>query len=409
MPTTIVLFEDNQCDSLRPVGLFRPLYDVRIASMSLIEMIRGIDAPLQTFVRGHFLTEGMYNPAILSLQDNPILLLNASVEPDVRYLDKIRSLIDAGDPFVTTSGNRVAAALVPPDRKFPQGVSSDDISSRIIEMGLSLESEMFATIDWPHEIVDAHIRLFETNLSHLIATDGYTEQQPGVFVRENVRIHPTCILETGNGPVVIGKDVTMKPFTYIEGPVSIGDGTRIIEHSAIKDRTSIGMGCKIGGELEVSSVDSRSNKQHHGFLGHSWVGGWVNLGAGTTTSDLKTTYGQVRMEYGNRKVETGMQFLGSIIGDYAKTAINTSLFTGKLVGVCSMVYGTVTKNVPSFSNYARSFGQVTGFSIEQVQLTQARMFARRGIEQTPYDVEILKRVFDLTRDERTMTDEQINF
>lgn len=409
MPTNIVLFEDNQCDSLRPVGLFRPLFEVRIASMSLLEIVRNIDAPLHTFIREHFLSEGSYNPDLSTLQDEPLFMLNASVEPDVNYIEKIRGLIKAGDPFVTTSGNRVAAALIPPGRKFPRGVTSDDISTRIIEMGLPLEREMFATIDWPHTIVDSHIRLFDGNLDHLIATDGYTEQSPGVFVRDNVTFHPTCVIDTGRGPVVIGQNVTIMPFTYLEGPVSIGDDTRIIEHSAIKDQTSIGMGCKIGGEVEASSIEPRSNKQHHGFLGHSWVGRWVNLGAGTTTSDLKTTYGQVRMEYGNHKVATGMQFLGSVIGDFAKSAINTSLFTGKLVGVCSMVYGTVTKNVPSFSNYARSFGQVTGFSIEQVQLTQARMYARRGIEQTPHDAELLRRVFDLTRDERTMTDEQINF
>ena len=114
----------------------------------------------------------------------------------------------------------------------------------------------------------------------------------------------------------------------------------------------------------ASIVEPYTNKQHHGFLGHSYLGSWINLGAGTCNSDLKNTYGTVNMEYHGRKVATGMQFIGCIMGDYAKTAINTGIFTGKTVGTCSMLYGFVTTNVPSFVNYARSFGQVTELPVE---------------------------------------------
>ena len=148
-------------------------------------------------------------------------------------------------------------------------------------------------------------------------------------------------------------------FTYLVGPVHVGARSRIIERASLKEHVCIGETCKIGGEVEASIIESYTNKQHHGFLGHSWVGSWVNLGAGTSNSDLKNTYGEVRLEYPHRRVETGMQFLGCIIGDYAKSAINTSIFTGKIIGVSSMLYGFVGSNVPSFCNYARSFGQIT--------------------------------------------------
>ena len=107
----------------------------------------------------------------------------------------------------------------------------------------------------------------------------------------------------------------------------------VIEHAAIKDTVSIGHTAKIGGEVEASIIESFTNKQHHGFLGHSYLGSWINLGAGTCNSDLKNTYGNVKMEYRGSKVDTGMQFVGCIMGDYAKTAINTGIFTGKLIGV----------------------------------------------------------------------------
>jgi glucose-1-phosphate thymidylyltransferase len=131
----------------------------------------------------------------------------------------------------------------------------------------------------------------------------------------------------------------------------------------------------------------------------------VNLGAGTSNSDLKNSYGEVRLEFPHRREETGMQFLGCIIGDYAKSAINTSIFTGKIIGVSSMLYGFVGANVPSFCNYARSFGQITECPVDQAILIQKRMFERRGIQQSPEDAALLREVFEMTREERLISDE----
>ena len=174
---------------------------------------------------------------------------------------------------------------------------------------------------------------------------------------------------------MLERQATVGPYCYISGPAHRA-GARVIEHAAIKDGVSLGHTTKIGGEIEGSVIEPYTNKQHHGFLGHSYLGSWVNLGAGTCNSDLKNTYGQVNMEYWGQRVATGMQFIGTIVGDYAKTAINTGIFTGKTVGACSMLYGFVTTNVPSFVNYARLFGQVTEAPVDVMVATQARMFAR---------------------------------
>ena len=114
------------------------------------------------------------------------------------------------------------------------------------------------------------------------------------------------------------------------------------------------------------------------------------------------------MEYGREKVPTGMQFLGCIMGDYAKTAVNTSIFTGKTIGVCTMVYGFVTTNVPSFVNYARLFGQVTEAPVEVMAATQARMFKRRNVVQRPCDVQLLADMYELTRDERQLAGDPLS-
>ena len=405
----IILFEDNQSNNLRPIGLFHPLFELHTGAWTLNNLVKLLDIPVLTIIREHFLINESHNPNITTMAGESLLFLNASIEPDVRYKETILDLIQSGDPFITTSSNRVAAALVPPGKDLPETITSDTVSSVLLEMGLPLEHEIFKTIDWPHQVVDSHTRLFDTNLEHLISSGSYKETSPGVFLGENIELASSSVIDTSSGPVVIGDNVTILPYTYFAGPVYIGRDTRIIEHSSIKDHTSVGDVCKIGGEVETSTLEPYSNKQHHGFLGHSWVGRWVNLGAGTTTSDLKNTYGKIRVDYMGHRVDTGMQFLGSIIGDFVKTAINTTLFTGKIVGVCSMIYGTIATNVPSFSNYARSFGQVTEISIEQLITTQKRMYSRRGVEQNKYDIELMKRVFEMTKNERVMSDEQINF
>jgi glucose-1-phosphate thymidylyltransferase len=152
--------------------------------------------------------------------------------------------------------------------------------------------------------------------------------------------------------------------------------------------------------VEASIVESYTNKQHHGFLGHSYLGSWINLGAGTCNSDLKNTYGTINMEYTFGKVATNMQFLGCIIGDYTKSAINTGIFTGKVIGVCSMLYGFVTTNVPSFVNYARLFGQVATLPPEVMIAAQGRMFARRNVPQRDCDRQLICDIYDLTMSER---------
>jgi glucose-1-phosphate thymidylyltransferase len=268
-----------------------------------------------------------------------------------------------------------------------------------------LDEDCFTTLDHQFQIVKHLEALFPANIASRIRRGSFREVKPGVFAGEGVTIPETAVFRTSRGPVVLDAGAEAGEFSYFEGPVYVGPHTRIIDRASVKECTSIGGTCKIGGEIEFSVVERYTNKQHHGFLGHSYVGSWVNLGAGTSTSDLKNTYGDVRLEYRDRRVDTGMQFLGAVIGDFAKSAINTSIFTGKIIGVSSMLYGFVGQNVPSFCNYARSFGQITECPVDQAILIQKRMFARRNIPQTSEDVELLRTVFDLTRGERLISDE----
>ena len=244
--------------------------------------------------------------------------------------------------------------------------------------------------------------ILQANLEDRLRTGDYDEVQPGVFVKPGAKLGQYFVGETDEGPIVLEENVRIGPYCYLSGPVHLAAGARVIEHAAIKDSVALGHTTKVGGEVERSIVEPYTNKQHHGFLGHSYLGSWVNLGAGTSNSDLKNTYGTVAMEYNGGRVNTNMQFIGCVVGDYAKTAVNTSIFTGKTIGACTMVYGFVTTNVPSFVNYARSFGQVTEAPVDVMIATQRRMFARRSVAQRPCDIDLLYAMYDLTRHERQL-------
>ena len=180
----------------------------------------------------------------------------------------------------------------------------------------------------------------------------------------------------------------------------VGADSSVLPQAVIGTHTAAENNCKLGGEISCSIISAFSNKAHFGFLGHSYLGSWVNLGAGTTNSNLKNTYGEINLEHGGQRIATGMQFLGCLIGDYSKTAIGTNIFTGKMVGACAMLYGTITENVPSFVNYAKQFGKMTSISPKVASTIQARTYARRGITQNETDRHLLNELYKITQSDR---------
>lgn len=418
MPAPLVLFEDHLLADMNPICLTRPAFAVCCACATLWEVANRASAEVGYVVREHLrkVTARRFPAAPLARgrTERPTLFLNASIIPDVRYVERVRCLAEEAKPFVSTANHRVSAALIPAGVRVPDVLSAEGVTPWLLELKLPLaDDEQFRTIDHQFEVIKHLEELFPTNLEARIRDGGFREIRPGVHAADGVQVAESAVFHTGGGPVVLDRDVAVGDFALFEGPVYVGQRTRLIERASLKEAVCVGEVCKIGGEIEKSVIDSYTNKQHHGFLGHTWVGSWVNLGAGTSNSDLKNTYGEIRLELLRRRgdwqpaqsVETGMQFLGCIIGDFAKSAINTSIFTGKLIGVSSMLYGFVGSNVPSFCNYARSFGQITECPLEQALLIQRRMFARRGVEQTPEDVELMTAVFEMTRDERLLSDE----
>ena len=417
----VIVFEDSGVENLYPVTTGRPAYAITCASLRLIDFLKSLNSRMIGIVRPFLERIQMLAfPELeqsLDLSQRWTLLVNARLAPTVKNWEKIGTLMESSNQLLPEGilirvGWATAAAIIPTStlQDHPRSNWPEIIESLGSSPDCEVTEDELSLFDYPHEIIDSNIQSFSDNLSYRIAQGNYTEKYKNVFVADGVQIVDPVLFDSKPGPIVIDADVKIGPFCFIRGPVYIGPRTRISEHASIKDCVSISHTCKIGGEVESTILEAYTNKQHHGFLGHSYLGSWINLGAGTCNSDLKNTYGMVNMQYGSEKVASGMQFIGCIMGDYAKTAINTSIFTGKTIGTASMVYGFATTNVPSFVNYARTFEKVGNLPPEVIVTTQKRMFSRRNVIQRPCDIELILDMYRNTQHERPdgLSDEPIS-
>ncbi len=416
----IICFEDDRVDQLRPITQARPAYAIACASLRLIDCLRRLSGSVTGSVRSYLETIQQLDYGIAApttVQDSGgILLVNARLVPLVRLEGVLQQLADQQRSSVvldTVDDSVLAARIVPADLqtfvKQPRAADSPSLVDSLIAFARSL-AKSEATVEafhWPHDVVAWHMKEMSSALEWRLAHGDYRQTEDGVFVQPGVNIGQYAAIDTRDGPILLDANVQVGPFCFLAGPVYAGAGTRVIEHAALKDGVALGHTVKIGGEVEASVIEPYTNKQHHGFLGHSYLGSWINLGAGTCNSDLKNTYGKINIQYGDIKVATGMQFLGCFIGDYSKTAINTSIFTGKVIGVCSMMYGFVTSNVPSYVNYARLFGQTSLLPAEVMINTQQRMFSRRKVEQRECDKQLIRDMYDLSAEERETVDQDM--
>jgi UDP-N-acetylglucosamine diphosphorylase/glucosamine-1-phosphate N-acetyltransferase len=217
--------------------------------------------------------------------------------------------------------------------------------------------------------------------------------RPGqIHVGRGARLKPGVVLDADDGPIHVAENVLIQANAVVEGPCYIGPGSVVRPGAAIRPDTTIGPVCKVGGEIEGSIIHGYANKQHDGFLGHSYVAEWVNLGADTITSDLKNTYGTIRVSLNGVGVETGQRFLGSMIGDHSKTGIGTILPTGCIIGVAANVFSshTVPKFVPSFA-WLTDEG-LSEYRVEKAVGIARTVMGRRDVELGAAAQALLERV-----------------
>jgi UDP-N-acetylglucosamine diphosphorylase/glucosamine-1-phosphate N-acetyltransferase len=223
-----------------------------------------------------------------------------------------------------------------------------------------------------------------------------------IFIGKDVDVKPGVVLDASTGPIFIEKNVTIFPNAVIQGPVYVGESSKIKSCATIYPNVSIGKVCKIGGEVEDTIIHPYTNKQHSGFLGHSYIGSWINIGADTNNSDLQNNYGTIKVQVNGRHIDSGKQFVGLMMGDHSKTAINTMFNTGTVVGFSSNVFGA---GFPP--KYIPSFGWGGNESMKEYKLAKAletakAVFARREKDFKKEDELLFETIYNLTKENRSI-------
>lgn len=398
--TRVVLFEDAAFTHFLPLLYWRSIFEIRVGRKILLD---GIAQRLGLPVSGIWARDWIAPiagqrcgaPVNQAVRAGDVLVNGRWIPDDRVAFPKGATVGVLGDSiaFVVCderSANQLTPAIMldsEAQRKVLSSVPKMEVTGRILTYPWDITSQLssFLTADWTPS--DASI---EPKLDHRVTIIG-TDR---VHIGERSELHPTCVIDASNGPIYLSHDVKVGPYAVVEGPAYVGPGSRINAHAWLHGPNAVGPLCKLGGEIDGCVVDGFSNKQHLGFLGHSYVGCWVNIGAGTSNSDLKNTYGSVRVPINGVEVDSKQMFFGAIIGDHAKIGINSSIPTGAVVGFASVA--AASGLLPKF---VRSFGWVTPDRVTsgdppRLLDVAVKMMARRNVDMTDAEVELFLELSD---------------
>jgi glucose-1-phosphate thymidylyltransferase len=415
----IYVFEDSEVLSLGPLVAARPACDITIGTSTLYEILtqlgevrRLLRPHLQQYIEDLAGTRapywGCHTDSKHTFQKNSdhVLVVNARLIPNRSSLVALTKLVDANRRGKISDGTTIVAALL--DEKEKEKFTQTHLSSNQLPEELLDETDTpfidneLQLIKSPEDFLTAHEKTIGDMIELAIDSGKYIELRPGIFQNSKIDSSNAAriddFISVRSGPILIDENVTVGPFCCLDGPIKIGSGTQIYPHSWLRPATTIGQGCRIAGEVLSSVIENFSNKAHAGFLGHSHLGSWVNFGAGTTTSNLKVSYGPIRIRLNtNDIIQTQRQFFGTLCGDFTKTAIHTSLPCGALIGAAATLGGNVTNFIRPLSTKLGDSHRETTATIEQVVTTLDRMMNRRGIQLHQADRNLITALATLSK------------
>jgi UDP-N-acetylglucosamine diphosphorylase/glucosamine-1-phosphate N-acetyltransferase len=414
----VALFEDEAYENFLPITYTRPVYECRTGMYTLRERVQKAfpTSRLICFTR-NYLTHTLRKRTSLSVNepnkiDEDTLLINSTLMLN----EKTKQLIEKRheeNTLTMQDGRLVYTHLTQATAHDYAKELSKPLTTLCVKKLLKTckrtETSKLPMLSYPWDLINHNAELIKEDYATLSnkENEGTIDSKAAIYGKQTdihvgkgsfIEAHVT--LDVRDGPIFIGNNTNVHSGSRITGPTYIGDKA-IIRSGLIREGCTIGPVCRIGGELEETIIQGYTNKYHAGFIGHAYIGEWVNLGAATTNSDLKNTYGNVQVATRGKNVDTGSTKVGCFIGDHAKASIGTQIYTGKKIGIASQIHGVITKDVPSFTLWAESLGaKPTELYLKSAIETQKRVLSRRNVEQTKEDKELLKKLFELTAKER---------
>ena len=382
----IVLFDGNERNNLLPLTATRAVADLRIGILTIKEKWEKY-----LNVKVDILTQDYLQPKYAYEAKDNAVFINASVLPT----DDLLVAIEKIDNEMVIKNDATIIAL----RTNNLIYSLADLNNVIDKLHSKTIQLSNSPINFPWDIFtvngqeiknDIKLLGLKPNPEKLSSTNTLLGNE--IYIEDGASCE-CAILNTKNGPVYLGKDSEVMEGCTVRGPFALGEHATLKMQTKIYGDTTVGPHCKVGGEVSNSVLFGYSNKGHDGFIGNSVIGEWCNLGADTNNSNLKNNYGKVKAyNYPSKDfINTGLQFCGLIMGDHAKSSINTMFNTGTVVGVCANVFGGGFH--PKFVNDF-AWGNDAIFELEKAYEVAQRVMERRQINLSETDKNILKYIFD---------------
>ena len=371
----ITIFEDQFTNNLRPFSHNHASFEVKTGLMSNLDrFIKAFNNHDLCFVVRSEL-EGIIKERFPSLNINPSIIpkghcLNSRLvwknEYNDLYLNK--------NNYIKYKSLLIFNNLC--------DLSIENFNKEILKNVNGKKDHPLKEINYLWDCIDSFEEMLTYDFNKNLISKSNNKYQSVFFINEknviigkDASIRPGSVLDAEKGPIIIGDNVVIDIGSKIQGPVFIDDNSYISPGSKIRSNCMIGKNCKIGGEVTSSFFHGNSNKVHDGFIGHSYIGEWVNIGAGTNNSNLKNNYSSINFQFKNKSVNTNRLFLGSMIGDYTRIGISSMLNTGTYIGFGANIFG------PGFMpkyNKSFSWGENDIVNLEKFLKTCSIMKDRRG-------------------------------
>lgn len=399
----LFVFDDARARAWHPFAETRPVGELRCGAFGLRERAeRRFATPCAGYLAGPALA-GWDEPGSPPVVEHATLASSGAGDdapPTGRLVWLSRALPSGSLPELPGEGRTLVADgqvvgwWIPPGHDVPSPESLEDPDGHAPWPELPVEARV---LGWPWDLVKANGDILRGDLERAGHRDAfqlhpgvYLEGARGVSLGHHSEVGPGTVIDTRGGPVRIDDGAVVQGPARLVGPLHVGRGSTIF--GGHLERSSIGPVCKVRGEVADTVFIGYANKAHDGYLGHGLVGRWVNLGAGTTNSDLKNNYGPVRVRLAHGDHDTGLTKVGVFLGDHAKTGIGTLLTTGGVVAAGSNVFGgggVPPRHVPPFA-WGGADGLVP-YRWEKFVETARTVMARRDQELTPGVEAVLRR------------------
>ncbi|AZA52363.1 GlmU family protein [Chryseobacterium sp. G0201] len=382
-----LVFSDAQYwEDFLPLTFTRPVAEMRCGILTFSERWQKVLENTEiSYFTENYLQQKFKNP-----EEKESLFLVTNFLPTENVIQQIKEL-KQGEALVYED-ELVAAKINMKDFSLHQIEKMTDIKEELIFF--KKPTDLFTYND---KAIDFDFELLTKGKTsqELSSTNGFLGDKKDLFIEEGAQVEFSTI-NTKTGKIYIGKNAEVMEGCNLRGPITLGENSKFHLGSKIYGATTIGPHCKVGGEVNNIIIFGYSSKGHDGFIGNSVIGEWCNFGADTNSSNLKNNYGHVKLwNYRTKAFEdTGLQFAGLIMGDHSKTAINTQLNTGTVIGVASNIFkeGFPPNLVENFS-----WGGFKGdekFKLDKAYEVAEKAMARRKVPLTDDDKAILKYVFE---------------